>query len=377
MRHLALLTTLALLALSAAPAHAASKYVVRGGGFGHGVGMSQYGAHGMALQGEGYRDILRHYYRGTDIATVGGERVRVLLQASVPGAATVSNAVRVEGTALDAARTYTVEARRNGRMVVRTLDGSVVDRFGGPVALRGASDWLRLGGTALNGVSDGSYRGLLEVRPGLAGGVTVVNDVGIDDYVRGVLGEEMPASWHGQALRAQAVAARSYALATSAGGSIFDLYPDTRSQVYDGIRAETRPTDDATDDTAGQVVVHRGSIATTFFTSTSGGHTEDVENVFGGAAVPYLRGVPDPHDDVSPLHRWRYRYSRREVEKRLGSAVKGRFRRLRVVERGASPRILRARVIGSAGRTTVTGATLRSRFRTPDIPRAVAPVRRR
>ena len=96
-----------------------------------------------------------------------------------------------------------------------------------------------------------------------------------------------------------------YALATDAGGPQFDQYPDTRSQVYAGFDGEQPALDAAVEATANQVLRYAGKIAVTYFFSTSGGETEDIQNVFYGAAPqPYLVGVKDPYDDVSPRHRW-------------------------------------------------------------------------
>ena len=115
----------------------------------------------------------------------------------------------------------------------------------------------------------------------------------------------MPEDWHPQALRAQAVVARSYALATLKPGKLFDLYADTRSQVYGGIRAEEPTTNRAIGATAGRVLVWRNRIATTFYHSTSGGRTASVADVWPKArVVPYLVSVPDPHDNISKHHRW-------------------------------------------------------------------------
>ena len=161
----------------------------------------------------------------------------------------------------------------------------------------------------------------------------------------------------------QAVAARSYALATDAGGPLFDQYADTRSQVYNGMSAEQPSTNAAARATAGQVVLYQGQVATTYFFSTSGGRTENVENVFYGAPPsPYLKSVKDPYDGVSPRHRWQFRFTRAQIQARLGSLCRGRFRAIKVVKRGVSPRVVAADVVCSGGRTRTNGASLRSRL---------------
>jgi SpoIID/LytB domain protein len=121
----------------------------------------------------------------------------------------------------------------------------------------------------------------------------------------GVVGGEMPHTWNLAALEAQAVASRSYALATLKPTKHFDLFSDTRSQVYGGIAYETRGIDFAVRRTAGKVLTWHGHVATTFFFSTSGGRTANVRDVWPTAAnVPYLRSVDDPYDASSPHHLW-------------------------------------------------------------------------
>ncbi len=112
----------------------------------------------------------------------------------------------------------------------------------------------------------------------------------------------------------------------------------------------------------------------TFFFSSSGGHTEKSENVFGGAPIPYLRGVRDEYDDLAPRHRWSIAMTGEELEQELGSLVQGRFDRLEVVEGGASRRIVEAVVHGSLGSRPVSGRTLKSRLGTYDIPWAIRAV---
>ena len=171
-------------------------------------------------------------------------------------------------------------------------------------------------------------------------------------------------AWPVEALKAQAVAARTYALTTRAGGSAFDQYADTRSQVYRGVAAETTNTDAAVNATAGQVVTLGGQPVTTYFFSTSGGETEDVQNVFVGSdPKPWLKAVEDPFDNVSPRHRWGpYRFTAPQVQRKLRRYLRGSFRRIKVVQRGVSPRVVRAQVVGTGGVTDVTGPQLRSAF---------------
>ncbi len=169
----------------------------------------------------------------------------------------------------------------------------------------------------------------------------IVNAVALDDYVRGVVAGEMPASWPAQALEAQAVAARTYALTSDVGGAAFDVYDDTRSQVYGGVGAETAATDAAVAATSGQVVTYHGALAATYFFASSGGYTENVENVWAGSTPePWLRGVPDPYDGAGgdPYHRWLIGLSPAGAKAKLGALVRGALVGIRVTRHGVSPR---------------------------------------
>jgi stage II sporulation protein D len=363
LRTLALALALTLVA-GGSTAHAAKRFIIRGAGYGHGVGMSQYGAMGYALNGWSYRSILAHYYTGTKLGTLNTAReVRVLLQ-STGGSASFSGASSAGGRTLSPQTTYSVRGRAGGQVELRRAGRRrIVATFIAPLRVTGPGPLL-LRGRALNGRTDGLYRGALEFRPGTLGGINAINAVGVDDYVQGVVPLESPAGWPIEALKAQAVAARTYALTTSKGGDGFEHYPDTRSQVYGGASAEVPSTNLATQATAGQLVTYNGTPVTTFFFSTSGGRTEDVENTeLGTVPRPWLRSVEDQYDSVSPRHRWGpIRMTKAVAARKLHGLVRGRFRGVQVLRRGSSPRVVEADVVGSAGTTRVTGATLRARF---------------
>ena len=347
--------------LIAAPGAAAKGgWVIKGAGFGHGIGMSQYGAFGSAKQGMTYDAILKQYYAGTTLGQATSSTVRVLLAPYRP-TVSFSGASEACGASLDEGSTYTAK-RRGSRVILRGKGGGRIASCGGLLSATGG-DTVSLAGK-------GAYRGALEIRPAkVPGKLNAINAVELENYVRGVIAKESPSSWPLEALKAQAVAARSYAISSPVRGAGFDQYADTRSQVYGGVAAETPRTDQAVAATAYQVVMAGGKVAQTFFFSTSGGHTENNENSFlGGTPLPYLRGVPDPNEAAagSPYHQWTRRFSQRGIEAELGSLVKGKLKRIVVTKRGASPRIVQARIVGTGGSSTASGPTLRARLGLPD-----------
>jgi stage II sporulation protein D len=194
-----------------------------------------------------------------------------------------------------------------------------------------------------------------------------VHKVPLERYVRGVVSAEVPSEWPLAALEAQAIASRTYALTAHAGdrskiGQRFDVYSDTRSQVYRGVAAETAQTNAAVAATAGQIVTYAGRPAITYFFADSGGMTEDVQNAWPGSEPqPWLRGVLDPYD-TEAQSRWKLNMSFTTAAARLQGLVKGGFRGIEVLRRGHSPRILAAAILGTAGNTQVGGPELAARL---------------
>jgi stage II sporulation protein D len=353
-RAAALLTIVVLAtALLAPAARGAVSWMVKGHGFGHGIGMSQYGAYGYAEHGKDERFILAHYFSGTSLEQLPGPRtVRVLLDIS-SGDVSFGSATAACGRELDPAGDYEAH-RAGGEVRLRTSGGKPLARCGRKLRATGK------GQIEISGV--GTYRGALEVIPtdSDAGALNVVNALGVDQYVKGVIPNESPASWPPAALRAQAIASRSYALSVQVGGNGFDLYDDTSSQVYEGLSSETPRSNTAANATRGEVVTYQGQIAQTYFSACSGGHTESVQNVFFGPAIPYLVGVPDPYDYYCPLHSWTLRFSGPEISAKLAGYLDGRLKKVVVTQRGASPRILWAKLFGTGGVTKIRGDQLAS-----------------
>ena len=356
-RTLLLVSVLLLVAGSAAHARSsaqpvpqgAATFVVTGHGWGHGVGLSQWGAYGYAQKGFDYEKIVLHYFPGTELGAAPVSRVRVLLTSGVK-TLTVNSTVDFKV--------------RDGSGVVHTLSAGAypltaalklrVDGQAKATALPGPL-LFQPGSAAL--ALKHRYRGSIQVDVD-AGKLRAINMVGLEQYLYGVVPSEMPYTWHPEALKAQAIAARSYALATRRTGA-FDLYPDTRSQVYLGIEHEKPSTNAAVNATAGQVVLYDGEVAKTYFFSTSGGRTASAEDVWG-EPVPYLVSVPDPYDSISPHHDWGpFVFTGTKLAKML--KMKGQVVDLQP-ELNSSGRIKVLNVIGTKGTLAVPGAVLRTKM---------------
>ncbi len=206
-------------------------------------------------------------------------------------------------------------------------------------------------------IGDSWYRGRTLVVP-TSGGITAVNYVDLEEYLYSVLGGEMPVNWPMEALKAQAVAARTYALyqRQTSGNTVYDLGDTTSWQVYEGLEDEAPSTQQAVAETRGQVLTHNGNIIEAVFHSASGGHTENVEEVWVSHR-PYLRAVPD-YDNNSPDFRWTEQFSAAQLQ----SVVPGIGNILSMTPdvMTARGRVSSMRVQGTDGSQVVSGAELRS-----------------
>jgi stage II sporulation protein D len=324
-------------------------FIVTGHGWGHGVGMSQYGAYGYAKKGTDYEKIVLHYFPGTELGDAPVSRVRVLLTSGVGtlpiGSASDFRVKDATGAVHDlTAGKYTLtpalKLKVDGSATAKTLPGPLLFQpAGSPLQLKHL------------------YRGSVQVDV-VNGKLRAINFVGLEQYLYGVVPSEMPYTWLPEALKAQAVVARSYALATRRTGA-FDLYPDTRSQVYLGLEHERPSTNSAVDATAGQVVLYQGQVAKTYFFSTSGGRTASSEDVWG-ETVPYLVSVSDPYDTISPHHTWGpVAFNGAQLAKRL--KVKGRITDVQTTL-NSSGRVKTLTIVSTNGTVSVDGADVRSRL---------------
>ena len=200
------------------------------------------------------------------------------------------------------------------------------------------------------------YRGRTKV-VAVGGQLTAVNYVDLEHYLYSVVGSEMPASWPLESLKAQAVAARTYALykRQQGGNAIFDVGDTTTWQVYKGLEEEASTTQAAVNATAGQILTHNGRIIEAVFHSSSGGHTENVEDIWSSPR-PYLQGVAD-FDHYAPVFQWREQFSAAAMQQRISGV--GRILGMTPIEWTPRGRVRSVRVVGDQGTRVMSGNDLR------------------
>lgn len=206
-------------------------------------------------------------------------------------------------------------------------------------------------------IGDRWYRGRTQIVPN-GRGLTAINHVDLEQYLYSVLGGEMGGNWPQEALKAQAVAARTYALyqRERSGSRAYDVGDTPAWQVYDGIVDESTGTQAAVNATAGQVLTFNSKIIEAVFHSSAGGCTDNVEDVWT-QALPYLRSVPD-YDQSSPVFQWSKTFSRSELSKHITGV--GNILALQPAKTTKCGRIISAQVIGDAGRRMISGESLRT-----------------
>jgi len=222
-------------------------------------------------------------------------------------------------------------------------------------------------------VNEKPYRGNIDIhRTHGKTGLTIVNTLPIEQYLYGVIAREMSPSWHFEALKAQTVAARTYALHNLNKHKIddYDVCATTDCQVYGGKDSEAPQVIKAVDDTSGQVIMDKGKVIAAYFHSSSGGYTENSENVWG-TYQSYLRGVMD-YDQASPQYKWEKRLTANELKTaiykagyRIGTITAIELAPLAdlpmsIPERGVSGRVKAIQFIGSKGNAQLTGEQLRT-----------------
>ena len=210
-----------------------------------------------------------------------------------------------------------------------------------------------------------AYRGVIEVVQGQYSGLTAVNSVDFEEYLYGVLNNEMSYTYPEEALKAQAVAARSMASYqyTRYVNRGYNLVDTVYSQVYKGLTSEHPITTKAVDDTRGEMAYYNDKVAETLYFASSGGHTEDAEYVWGNE-VPYLKGVPDPLESKEDNRSWTRTITLEELEKSVAEDGKniGTVKGVEIVEWTDSGRVKELHIIGSEGTYALEKEAVRTFF---------------
>ena len=391
--------------LGGAVAQAADTFRFHGSGYGHGIGMSQWGAYGMAEDGWSHGQILTHFYSGTRVVTSSTlpEKLRVGLTA---GRSTIHLGARngpvrlwLDGprvsfvATIPSGSTWTVTAAPTLRQyAIRDEGGALVGgvRWGGPAHPLFATFAAAGARAFVPEADDVWHRGYAYAYGFLEFDLTDCADrcverltleLSFEKYLRGM--GEMPSSWPAEALRTQAVAARTFAtykIRTYGLRSDCDchLFDGASDQVYVGWNKESATDGDrwvaAVVGTAGEIVTYQGSVIQAFYAASDGGYTEDVEDVWHGGnpayAIPYLRGVCDPgeYTSANPWTDWERSFTASNLSSRLAPYTGGigTITGFRDVRRGVSGRIVRATAQGTGGSASVEGDELKSALGLPD-----------
>lgn len=207
------------------------------------------------------------------------------------------------------------------------------------------------------------YRGSIVIKPSNCGKMTVINELDIEQYLYGVMPKEMPTSWSLEALKAQAVSARTYAVSNFSKWEKygFDLTDDTRDQVYGGYNVENLRTNRAVDETCGEILLYDGKPITALYHSDSGGITEDNNEVFG-TDIPYLKPVKEKYETTSPNRFWKKRYSIDDINRRAQAVVNeiGTIHDISILERSKSGRASKILFSGDRGEKVLSGGNVRN-----------------
>ncbi len=355
-------------AADSAVAPSSGTVTVRGSGFGHGWGMSQYGAYGAAVRGKNWQQILSFYYPGTTRSTLSQRSIRVWLTADSDSDLRLAPAAGLQissggrTVALPTGSTYRAwRITRSGsgfRLQYLATDGSWKTRSTG----LGTATWTAAASSGKLTVimpsgSRRSYRGTLSlIRYGSR--ARTVNTVSMENYVRSVVPSEMPTSWAMEAVKAQAVAARTYAakLRARSTASGYDICDTTDCQVYSGSGRETTRGNAAAAATANVILTYRGAIALTQFAPSDGGATARGD-------YPYLAAHSDPYDGVISSQAWTKSISASAIGRRWSV---GTVRAVQILTRDGSGawggRVGTMKIIGSSRSVTITGGSFQSAF---------------
>lgn len=332
-------------------------YQFNGKGFGHAIGMTQWGAKGMADEGFTSHQIVKYYYTGVEVEKrdLSSQDIRVALSVGQPtinvssagayalvnsttGATILTATPGVATTVTYASGTYSIT--HNGKVTKTTQPLTVKATGTAPLAHKGKT-----------------YRGVIHLSPSTTTTLDAVNQLNIELYLRAVVPGEMYVSWHNEALKAQTLAARTYAMKALRPTKKFDVYDDTRSQVYGGVGIENAKVTSLIEATKGEVITYNGTLIDALYSSSAGGHTIDSEDLYNYS--PYLRGKPDPYDkSVYVTTGWTMSLTLDDLSKVFTEVGNVKEVKVLTVKYGRPTSI---QVIGDKTSVTVTGNVFRSR----------------
>lgn len=347
---------------------------IKGHGYGHGIGMSQYGAEGGARSGQTYGEILTKYYPGTKLADKTGS-IRVLISADTTASVVIEAASGI--TFHQGSKTITLPTTVGGKKVERwTIDPWSSDKKKSVLRYRVAGTYYVYDSMTWTGdaqfeagqvrlvLPDGkvqAYRTAVRSAVPKSGSTDrdTVNVLSLENYTRGVVAREMPSSWHAEALKAQSVAARTYGAQAMRGTGYYDICDTTSCQVYGGVAAEAASTDQAISATKAKILTYDGSPALAQFSSSSGGYTNQ-------GSKPYLKPVADSWDDWSgnANHSWSVSVKASTIEKKY-TAI-GTLKSMSITQRNGhgdmGGRVTSIKLVGSKASKTISGVDARWAF---------------
>lgn len=211
-------------------------------------------------------------------------------------------------------------------------------------------------------VNGKSYRGRIRIQRSTDGGVDVINVLGLEEYLYGVVPKEMSPRWSSEALMAQAIVARSYAVYQKMKNENkdYDVYSTTYSQVYGGLNVESEYSNRAVDETRGKILIYDHQPVLAYFHSNSGGQTENAKNVWT-ADVPYLKSIPDSYSTKAPNYLWTLFLSLDEIKVALNKSGFdiGDIYEIATAEVSPSGRVKKVRISHSGGESILTSNNFR------------------
>jgi len=378
-----------------------SGFLFKGRGNGHGLGLSQWGARSRAAAGQDYKKILATYYAGTRIETRDTSGVvRVALtddpldlarpwphlfgpRAFVAGPLTIDGAPQLQ-VAAGSALGFDANAASQPTVFVVGADGSggppvviaqtLTIRTANPAGLR-TNLMQIMGGDFRSGAEQRRYAGVLQIIPKGGAAILPVNVLPMEDYLKGVVPAEMPPYWGVEALKAQAIAGRTFAIHKLGQGGDFDLRASESDQAYSGLTDQRAESSAAVDGTHGQVLTYQGQLITAFYMASDGGHTESSEYRFVTwnhgpqlrSHLGYLTGISDPFDRAPTWQVGPFSASgAATILRDNGDDVGDRLLGIDVLQKDASGRLVGVRLRGSSKSAELSGPTLRFLFGLPD-----------